>query len=54
MNNKALLAVIAILLAGILLAVAFEVTKRSPAEKMADSVSSAADDVGDAISNAID
>lgn len=48
-TNKVLLAVIALLLAGILGILVLQATKKTPEEKMADSVSKTIDDLGSAV-----
>ncbi len=49
MSQKAMLAIIAIVLLGILGVLVYENTKKSPAEKMADSIGEAVEDVGEAV-----
>ncbi len=49
MSQKAILAVIAIALIGILGLLIYENTKKTPAEKMADSIGEAMEDVGEAV-----
>ncbi len=48
MSQKAILALIAIVLIGILGVLIYENTKKTPAEKMADSIGEAVEDVGEA------
>ena len=49
MSQKAILAIIAIALIGILDVLIYENTKKTPAEKMADSIGEAMEDVGEAV-----
>ena len=49
MSQKAILAIIAIALIGILGVLIYENTKKTPAEKMADSIGEAMEDVGEAV-----
>ncbi len=49
-TNKTLLIVIALLLAGILGLLVLQATKKTPQEKIADSVSETINDIGDAVS----
>lgn len=49
-DNKALLAFIAIVLVAILGLLVYQTTKKTPEEKIADSVSETLDDIGDAVS----
>ncbi len=49
-SNKALLAFIAVILVAILGVLVYQVTKKTPEEKMADSVSETIDSIGDAVS----
>ncbi len=46
-GNKTLLIVIALLLVGILAVLVMQATKKTPQEKMADSISSTVDKIGD-------
>lgn len=48
-TNKTLLIIIALLLAGVLGILVLQATKKTPEEKMADSVSKTMDDIGSAI-----
>lgn len=55
MNTKLLLLVIALLLAGILGAVAYNASQpKTTGEQIADTIEDAADDVGDAVKDAAD
>lgn len=49
-DNKALLALIAVILLAILGLMIYQATKKTPEEKIADSVSETLDDIGNAVS----
>jgi len=49
-DNKTILIVIAVILLGILGVLVVQATKKTPEEKIADSVSETLDDIGDAVS----
>ncbi len=49
MSQKAILGIIAVVLIAILGLLVYENTKKSPAEKMADSIGEAVEDVGEAV-----
>jgi len=49
MNNKAILVVIALALIGILGILVLQATKKTPEEKIADSVSETVEDIGNAV-----
>ena len=49
-DNKALLIFIAVILLAILGILVFQVTKKTPEEKLADSVTETLDDIGNAVS----
>lgn len=51
MSNKALLTTIIILLIGIGSILVIQTNEKTPSEKVADSISSAADDIGDSFKN---
>ena len=53
-GNKAILIVIAVALLAILGIVAMKATEKTPEEKVADSISETVEDVGDAISGAVE
>ena len=49
MNNKALLTIIIIILLGIFAGVVMQVTKKSPAEQIANDISDVTEQIGDEI-----
>jgi hypothetical protein len=54
MDNKGLLAIIAVILIGIFGLLLFQATEKSPEEKVADSISNTVDQIGDSVSNSVE
>lgn len=54
MDNKGLLAIIAVILIGIFSVMLFQAAEKTPEEKMADSISNTVEQVGDSISNSVE